>query len=215
MKDVHNMEASAVNPAIGGIFIAGAAGAFVFGRLGDLWFRRDRRAKVWTALLGNAVPIVFMIFFLNSRVWIPDGAGLRETFAVPGVLGLVLAIAAAMFVNQGVNPNWYGALTDVNLPEHRAAMIAFASVTDMAGNALGPLCGAYIASRYGLRAAMAGVLVFWVLNIFLWLPVLVHVRKDLDRIHAILSDRAAILKAEIPTEAQPHGTDDHPLQSLL
>jgi len=195
MKDVHNMDAAAVNSAIVGVFLAGAAGALVFGRLGDLWFQRDRRAKVWTALLGNAVPIIFMVLFLSSRVWVPDGAGVREALAAPGVLGLVLAIAAAMFVNQGVNPNWYGTLTDVNLPEHRAAMISFASVMDMTGNALGPLCGSYIASLYGLRTAMAAVLVFWVFNILLWLPVLVHVRPDLGRVHSILSDRASEMMA--------------------
>jgi MFS family permease len=200
MKDVHNMDAAAVNLAVFLVFLAGAAGAVVFGRLGDLWFRRDRRAKVWTALLCNATPIVFMILFLSAHAWIPEGSGIAETFAAPGVVGLVLAIAAAMFVNQGVNPNWYGALTDVNLPEHRAAMISFASVMDMAGNALGPLCGAYLATIRGPRTAMAGVLVFWVLNILLWLPVLVHVRRDLDRAHAILSERAARMKADLSAE---------------
>ncbi|MCC7294679.1 MAG: MFS transporter [Acidobacteria bacterium] len=195
MKDVHNMDAAAVNAAITGVFAAGAAGAIVFGRVGDLWFRRDRRAKVWTALLCNAVPALFMIPFLTSRVWIPDGAGVGETFAVPGAVGLAAWIAAAVFINQGVNPNWYGTLTDVNLPEHRAAMISFASVMDMAGNALGPLCASYLATRFGLRTAMAAVLAFWIFNVFLWLPILSRVRRDLDRVHAILSGRAAAMNA--------------------
>jgi MFS family permease len=200
MKDVHNMDAAAVNVAVFFVFLAGAGGAVIFGRLGDLWFRRDRRARVWTALVCNAAPILFMVLFLSSRARIPEGSGIAETFAAPGVIGLVLAIAAAMFVNQGVNPNWYGALTDVNLPEHRAAMISFASVMDMAGNALGPLCGAYLATIHGPRTAMAGVLVFWVLNIFLWLPVLVHVRRDLDRVHTILSERGGRMKADLSAE---------------
>ncbi|MHB8056102.1 MAG: MFS transporter, partial [Candidatus Aminicenantales bacterium] len=195
MKDVHNMEAAAVNVAIVGVFIAGAAGALVFGRVGDLWFRRDRRARVWTALICNAAPAVVMIPFLASRAMVPTGAGVAATFAVPGVIALVLWIAAAMFINQGVNPNWYGALTDVNLPEHRAAMISFATVMDMAGNALGPLCASYVASRYGLKAAMAGVLAFWIFNIFLWLPVCVHIRRDLGRVHSILAERAAAMTA--------------------
>ncbi len=195
MKDVHNMEAGAVNVAIVAVFIAGAAGALVFGRLGDWWFQRDRRARVWTALLCNAAPAAIMIPFLASRARVPEGAGIAATFAAPGVAGLVLWIAAAMFLNQGVNPNWYGALTDVNLPEHRAAMISFATVMDMAGNALGPLCASYLASRYGLKTAMGGVLVFWVLNIFLWLPVCVHIRRDLGRVHSILTDRAAAMTA--------------------
>ncbi len=67
-------------------------------------------------------------------------------------------MAAALFVNQGVNPNWYGTLTDINLPEHRATMISLASVMDLAGNALGPLVASYAATLWGLRTAMAAVL---------------------------------------------------------
>jgi len=193
MKDIHNMEPASVNAAVAAVFTAGAAGAVIFGRVGDLWFRRDRRARVWTALLCNAVPAVIMIPFLLSRVWIPDGAGVGATFAAPGAIGLAAWIAAAMFINQGVNPNWYGSLTDVNLPEHRAAMISFASVMDLAGNALGPLCASYLAAKFGLRTAMAAVLGFWILNIFLWLPILSHIRRDLDRVHVILSGRAAAM----------------------
>lgn len=195
MKDVHNMGAAAVNAAIVGVFIAGAAGALVFGRLGDAWFRRDRRARVWTALICNAAPAAIMIPFLASKARIPDGAGVAATFAAPGAAVLVFWVAAAMFINQGVNPNWYGALADVNLPEHRPAMISFATVMDMAGNALGPLCASYLATRYGIRTSMSAVLVFWVLNIFLWLPVCAFIRRDLGRVHAILAERAAAMAA--------------------
>jgi len=211
MKDVHNMDAAAVNAGIILVFIAGAAGALVFGRLGDSWFQRNRRGKILTALLCNAVPVVCMIPFLASRARVPAGAGVGETFAAPGIAVLIFWIAAALFVNQGVNPNWYGALTDVNLPEHRAAMISFASVMDMAGNALGPLCASYLASSYGLRTAMAGALVFWILNIVLWLPLLSLVPRDLDRVHAVLSVRAEEMKAGLRERNIPDGTDARPL----
>jgi len=201
MKDVHNLEAPAVNFTILIVALAGAAGAVVFGRIGDLGSRRDRRAKVVTALACNGVPIVFMVLFLLSRVRIPAGASLGQSLAAPGMAALVATIAAAMFINQGVNPNWYGTLTDINLPEHRAAMISLASVVDMIGSALGPLIGSYVASAWGLRAAMASVLVFWVVNILFWLPVLVHVRADLDRVHETLAARADEMKRSLPGHA--------------
>jgi len=196
MKDVHNMEAGAVNVAIAVVFAAGAAGAVVFGRLGDRLFRRDGRGKVAVALLCNAAPAVFMVLFLLNRTWIPEGANLGQTLSTAGAWGLILTVAAAVFINQGVNPNWYGTLTDVNLPEHRGTMIALASVADMAGNALGPLVGSYIATMAGLRTAMASVLVFWVANIAFWLPVLRHVRGDLERVHGILEERAASMRRD-------------------
>ena len=38
---------------------------------------------------------------------------------------------------------------------------------------------------------MASVLVFWVLNILFWTPVLRYVRKDIGQTHRILTERAA------------------------
>jgi MFS family permease len=200
MKDTHNMEAPAVNFTILLVFLAGALGALTFGRLGDWGFRRDKRAKVLVALFCNGFPIIFMIFFLNARLWIPSHAALSETLAAPGMWALVATIAAAMFVNQGVNPNWYSSLTDINLPEHRATIISLASVMDMLGSALGPLVASYIAALWGLKAAMWSVLFFWVGNIFFWLPVLKHIRKDLAQAHSILSERAAGMRRELQNE---------------
>jgi len=196
MQDIHNMTPGSVNFVILLVFLAGAAGALVFGRLGDWGFRKDKRGKVWIALFCNSFPILFMLFFLKAKFWIPTGATLSHTLAVPGVWPLVIAIAIAMFINQGVNPNWYSCLTDTNLPEHRATMISLASVMDMVGSAIGPLLAAYIATVWGMKTAMASVLVFWGLNVFLWLPVLRHIRGDLEGIHLKLSRRAQEMKKQ-------------------
>jgi hypothetical protein len=198
MKDRHNMETTAVNFAILLVFIFGALGALAFGRLGDWGFQRDQRAKVYVALFCNSSPIVFMLFFLNSKVRVPTGASLSHSLAVPGMWPLLLAIGAAMFINQGVNPNWYGSLTDINLPEHRATMISLASVMDMMGNSLGPLAASYIATLAGLHAAMWSVLGFWAINVFFWIPVLAHIRKDLSRVHRVLRFRAAEMREKLP-----------------
>lgn len=201
MKERHNMEAAAVNFTILLVFLAGALGALAFGRLGDWGFQKDKRAKVLVALFCNSFPIAFMIFFIGSKVWIPANATLSQSLAVPGLWPLILTIAAAMFVNQGVNPNWYSSLTDINLPEHRATMVSLASVMDMVGNALGPLVGSYIATLWGLQAAMWSVLAFWVANVLFWLPVLAHIRKDLGQVHGILSERALELKRSLARNA--------------
>ena len=194
MMERHNVGAGAVNGALLAVAAAGALGSILFGRLGDWGFRRDKRARVWTALVCNAVPILFMALFLGSSVRVPEGAGVAASLLTPGMPALVLTVAAAMFINQGVNPNWYASLTDVNLPEHRAAMISTAAVVDLAGNAVGPLVASYIATLWSVRAAMASVLFFWAFNIFLWLPVLRHIRGDLGRVHAVLAERAEEMK---------------------
>jgi MFS family permease len=197
MKDIHNMEAAAVNFVIFLVVIAGALGALVFGRMGDWGFQRDKRAKALIALLCNALPILFMIHFLSADFWIPGGATLSQTLAVPGVWALIITIVAAMFINQGVNPNWYSCLTDINLPEHRATMISFASIMDLVGQAIGPLVASYVATIWGLKTAMWSVLGFWVLNIFLWLPVIAFIRRDLSNVRAILEERALEMKSQL------------------
>ncbi|MDD8027657.1 MAG: MFS transporter [Acidobacteriota bacterium] len=196
MKEVHNLNPASVNVMLLLVFAAGAAGAIVFGRIGDWGFRRDKRAKAITALLCNAVPILFMALFLANRARAPETAGLAAALAAPGMIALILTVAAAMFINQGVNPNWYGTLADINLPEHRGTMVSLASVMDLAGNALGPLIAAYAATMWDLRTAMGTVLVFWAVNIVFWIPVLRHVRSDIEKARAVLRARAADMKKE-------------------
>jgi len=189
-EDIHNLSVSAVNLIILVAFLAGGLGAMLFGRLGDRFSLRDDRAKVAVALFCSALPIVFMIPFLRAGFRVPDGATLAQTLAVPGVALFIATVAIAMFINQGVNPNWYGILTDVNLPEHRATMIALGSLKDMVGNALGPLAASMAAGAWGLRTAMASSLVFWAANIFLWLPLVRVVPRDMRHQRRVLAERA-------------------------
>ncbi|MBN1272369.1 MAG: MFS transporter [Candidatus Aminicenantes bacterium] len=198
MEDKHNMGGQTINILLIMIGVSGALGAIVFGRLGDWAFRRDKRAKALIALVCNALPIIFMLIFLKANFIIPEGSSLGGILAVPGVLPVIFFIAVAVFINQGVHPNWYSCLADINLPEHRGTIVSLASVMDMAGSALGPLIASYIASRWGIQAAMRSVLFFWILNIFLWLPVIYHIRGDLDRSVKIIKGRAVEMKREMP-----------------
>lgn len=197
MQDIHNMEAGDVNIIILVVFLFGALGALIFGRLGDLWYKKNKRAKVLLALICNALPIVFMLVFVKTDFWIPDKTPFLSILAIPGVPVMITAVAGAVFINQGVNPNWYSTLADVNLPEHRGTMVSLASVMDLLGHALGPLLASYIASRWGLNTAMRSVLFFWGLNILFWVPLLTVIKKDLSRIHRILTNRAEKLKENL------------------
>lgn len=197
MKDVHNMATGEVNIIILMVFLCGALGALIFGRLGDLWYKKNKRAKVILALICNGLPILFMLIFIKTDFWIPDKTPFFSMLDIPGVLIMIAAVAGAVFVNQGVNPNWYSTLTDVNLPEHRGTMVSLASVMDLLGHALGPLLASYVASRWGLDTAMRSVIFFWGLNILFWLPLLIVIKKDLNRIHRILTERAEVLRDKL------------------
>ncbi len=188
-EDIHNLAPSGVNLILVVAFVAGGLGAMLFGRLGDWASQRNPRAKVAVALFCNIVPMVFMVIFLAARFRVPAGASALQALAVPGVPVFVGAVAAAMFINQGVIPNWYGILAEVNLPEHRATMVAMGSLKDLLGNALGPLVASAAVGAWGLRAAMGSSLVFWAANVFLWLPLLRTVPRDVAERHRVLAER--------------------------
>lgn len=197
MKDIHNMDTGDVNIIILAVFLFGALGALIFGRLGDLWYRKNKKAKIILALICNGSPVLFMFIFIKTNFWIPDNTPFLSMLGIPGVITMIAAVAGAMFLNQGVNPNWYSTLADVNLPEHRGTMVSLASVMDLFGQALGPLIASYIVSHWGLRAAMKAVILFWGLNLLLWLPLLIVIKEDLGRIHGLLLSRADKLKDKL------------------
>ncbi len=189
-EDVKNMDPQITTILVLFAFVAGFFGTFLFGWIGDKWFRKNKRAKVILALFCNAFPVVFFVVFLLIDFYIPDGATLGEAFTAPRVAFAVSLLVILMAINQGVGPNWDSTLTDVNLPEHRSTMISLASSMDLIGRTIGPLLAGAFSAIFSLQGAMWVAVGFWILNIVLWLPVLVHVKKDLQIIHDTLEERA-------------------------
>jgi predicted MFS family arabinose efflux permease len=168
----------------------------LFGLLGDKWFQKDQRAKVMIALFCNAFPIIFVISFLSVDFRAADGASMQDIFAIPGFWIIIVSIVIAMFINQGVGPNWLSSIVEINLPEHRATMLSIASFMDLLGKSLGPLVGSYIQSAYGIKTAMWSVVIFWVINIFIWIPVFFYIQNDIKKVHTTLAKRASDLQAK-------------------
>jgi len=44
---------------------------------------------------------------------------------------------------------------------------------------------------------MGAVLAFWAINVLFWLPVLIHIRADLDRVHGVLRERAEDMRRRL------------------
>lgn len=187
------MQEGIVNIIIALVAIFGGIGTLLFGKIGDIWFQKDRRGKVILALFCNTFPMVFMIGMLLTNYWVPDNSSLNEILQIPGVIVVTLMISLGMFINQGVGPNWMSSVVEVNLPEHRATMIALANFADLLGNALGPLIGSYISTFFSIQTAMWSMLIFWALNVLLWIPVLTNIRADLATMHERLEERAKLI----------------------
>ena len=195
MEDFHNVQENVMTIILLGALIFGGLGTVLIGILGDKLYQKDKRSKVLLSLICNASPVILFIGFLLFDYRLPDNATIGQAFAVPQLTISTILLVLLMFINQGVNPNWYSSLTDINLPEHRATMIGLANFMDMIGRSLGPLIGVYIADYLGgIMVAMYAGIGFWILNIVLWLPVFHYIRGDLDNVHKTLEKRAGEMK---------------------
>jgi len=197
LEDTRNMAPEMTTPIVFIAFISGIGGALLFGYLGDKWFKKDRRSKVMIALICNGFPVIFFIIFILTDFTLVDNATFEDAFATKGFLLAMGCLVLLMFINQGVGPNWHSTLTDVNLPENRGTMISLASAMDLIGHTVGPLIGGAItASVLGLQGAMWAASLFWILNIFLWLPVFRYIEGDLDAAQKTLTERVDKLKSQ-------------------
>jgi len=190
MEDIHNIHEEIVNIVIIFVAVVSIFGPYLFGRLGDILFRKNKRAKVEIALFCNIFPIIFFVIFLKLDFILPENFNISQISSNPYLILTILMISVAMFINQGVGPNWYSSLTDINLPEHRGTMVSFASFTDLIGRSLGPLIASFIATIFGITYAMWSSVIFWIINVFFWIPVFFNIEKDLDNVHIILEQRA-------------------------
>jgi MFS family permease len=193
-EDIHNLDSNTVTLIVLVAMLSGGISTLLFGKLGDVWFKKDLRAKVLIALFCNGFPVITFIIFLVTDFWVPDGATLGDAMAVPGFLLAFIMVVLTIFINQGVGPNWYSTLTDINLPEHRATVISMASFTDILGRTLGPILAGVFTASFGLQGAMWIAIIFWVLNTVLWFPIFYSIKGDLAHVHEVLSQRAQEMK---------------------
>lgn len=203
LEDINNIPEDRAIFLILFAFLAGIIRTLVFGKIGDVSYKKNRKSKVLIALLCNGIPIVLFVVFIVVRFTVPTGATLGVIFSEPKAAIGLGSLILLMFINKGVEPNWFSTLADVNLPENRATMISLAQMLDLIGLSLGPLMAEWIvdlvnissgSSTLGLQVAMWVAIGFWVLNVILWIPIFMHVEKDLNDVHNTLTKRAQELK---------------------
>ena len=205
LEKIHNIPEDLAIYLVLFAFIAGIIGTLVFGKLGDIGYKKNRKTKVLIALLCNGVPVVLFIVFMLINFAAPTGANVGILFSDPKAAIALGSLILLMFINKGVEPNWFSTLADVNLPENRATMISLAQMLDLIGLSLGPLMAGWIVDIVntlydpinqilGLRIVMWVAIGFWILNILLWLPIFFYIEKDLDDMHKTLTERAQTLK---------------------
>lgn len=197
LLDTHGIAEENVTFTLGFGILGGMIGAILFGYIGDRWYKKNKKARVILAIICNNIPVIsyimiFLPLFNGFYVTGPQDFGTLLTY--PEIQIMIIIVFITMLINQGVGPNWYSSVLDVNLPEHRATMISIASFADLFGKAVGPLLGGIIYEFISGRAAMIAVAIFWVANSVFWIPVYKNIENDIEKIDRILKDRARMLK---------------------
>jgi MFS transporter, Spinster family, sphingosine-1-phosphate transporter len=139
----------------------GGALSIVGGLVGDAAQRRTPRGRALVAAIGilAAVPLYFVLFFVDIRITVPDGASsgavigaiLRSVWTEPTVGLSFLTALLALALTSANSPNWYALIADVNPPEHRGTVYSLGNLANGMGRATGNFLTAVAAA--GLRAA--------------------------------------------------------------
>jgi MFS family permease len=195
MEDYHNLKGTIPLVVLLLTLLSTLIGTVVFGFVGDNSFKKgNKRARVTLALLGNIIPIPFVYIALIIPFKASNNASIAEIFLLPGFLIMLIFLMIGLFANGAVNGNWYATVVDLNLPEHRATVLASANFFDIFGRAIGPLIGAIIADNYGFLWGIAISIIFWICIPFFWISVMKNCVSEMEATESIFSERIKSLK---------------------
>jgi MFS family permease len=199
------------------LFQLGGALSIVGGLVGDAAQRRTPRGRALVAAIGilAAVPLYFVLFFVDIRITVPNGASsgavigaiLRSVFTEPTVGLSFLTALVALALTSANSPNWFALIADVNPPEHRGTVYSLGNLANGVGRASGNFLTAVAATA--LRAAflpplnfaigLAAFQLFFVpTGIMYWLASRTA-PGDIRAVHDLLTQRAAAVteRAEV------------------
>jgi len=164
------------------VFSSQVFGQVVFGRLGDRWYARNERGRVWAML----VALVCAVPFLVLAFLVPFDLSHRLSLLIFSALMLL-----GGFFMVGPNPLTLTIFCDINLPEHRGTVLALNYIGWLIARILSaPLCS-FLAGRWEMNYAPAFLLIslFLIPASFFLLPVLWQVSSALKEKSQLLKSR--------------------------
>jgi len=160
-----------------------AAGYFLGGSLGDLFFRRTPRGRVLTANVGVVLGAVLLL----ATISMPLESRLPFTLLM-GLTGLTMSWGTA---------NVAASIQDVAEPEVRSTAAALGDLIGNIGSAVAPWLAGFIADRSSLKVAILSIcLVTWgICAVFM--AILSHfIPADINRLRQTMQERAGQARRE-------------------
>ncbi len=154
-----------------------AIGYPVGGALGDYFFKRDKRGRLYVSMVGVIVGAVFLWFALN----VPN----------ENVLLFTALLACTAFFMPFASPNVVSTVYDITLPEVRSTAVSVQYFIESLGAASAPLIAGLIGDRTSLKDAFLWICTStWVLCAIFFFVTSLYINKDIATLRGQMTDRA-------------------------
>jgi MFS family permease len=166
-----------------------AIGYPIGGALGDYFFRRDKRGRLFVSMVGVILGAIFLFIGLN----IPN----------ENILLFTIMLALTALFMPWASPNVISTVYDITLPEVRSTALSIQYLIESAGAATAPLIVGLIADQSSLKNAFLIICIAtWVLCAGFFLVTALFIRKDIGVLRDEMSRRAAQEKGQqsVPQE---------------
>jgi MFS family permease len=158
-------------------------GTAVFGRLGDRFFKQDRRGRVYLILLCCLVAGPILITASLYPFTVAPSATIWDLFLNPATFIFFLLIFIGTLFDAGITPLIYVSAGDVNPPEIRSTALSLNMLAHVIGVALGTQLVPTIAvTLFGgfYSTAFAIICLFFFVGAATTLPIIWNIRKDIN-----------------------------------
>jgi len=182
-----------------GIMSTGALGGLFLSFLADkLYEFKHTYRPIIAAICSIIESILFIIFFSTPiKIDIKSNDPIEATMQLLNLLQrdtilivVFIIFFVAMFFNSPVGAIKNSVLSDVNLPEHRATVLAGVNITELFAKSLGITLVGVLSDLIGnLRIPIMIVMSVWILSGIAWLILANYYEKDLTRVRHIIEER--------------------------
>jgi len=154
-----------------------AAGYPIGGSLGDFFFKRDKRGRLFVSMIGVLLGAIFLWFTLN----VPN----------ENVLLFTILLGCTAIFMPFASPNVISTVYDITLPEVRSTAVSVQYFIESIGAATAPLIIGLIADQTTLKNAFLLICIStWLLCAVFFFFTTLFINKDIDTLRGEMSHRA-------------------------
>jgi MFS family permease len=163
-----------------------ASGYPAGGALGDWLFKKNKRGRIIVSATGVIVGAILVYFTMN--------------IAVDKNLLFTIMLSLTAFFIPFASTNVLSTVYDITLPEVRSTASSVERLIESMGAMLAPLVTGIIADRTSLKNAIIILCVgAWLICFVFFISVIILVPKDIDKMRAVMAERAKQEKAKQST----------------